>query len=221
MRKTILVSVMFYSLSASVYFLAAGRLDLPFGWLYFTLNAFIGLGTVAIADAKSPGFAQERLRPAAGERDRLFKPVGTVSSLTLLVVAGLDAGRFHWEPSIGWRLQVGAFLLDMSGLLLVCWSMLVNSFFSSAVRLQAERGQVVVKSGPYAIIRHPGYMGGILYLVMNGPALGSWWAGFAAVPMLFLTIRRTIMEDAMLQSGLPGYSDYSKQVPYRLLPGIW
>ena len=221
MRKTIVVSVVFYSLSAAVYFLAAGRLDLPFGWLYFALNAILGLGTVAIADAKAPGFAQERLRPAPGERDRLFKPVGTFCSLTLLVIAGLDAGRYHWTPSVGRRLQLFAFLLDMAGLLLVCWSMVANSFFSSAVRLQPERKQVVVKSGPYGIVRHPGYTGGILYLAMNGLALGSWWAGLASIPMLVLTVRRTMMEDTMLQSGLDGYPDYCKQVRYRLLPGIW
>src|SRR5215470_7004984 len=221
MRKTILVSVVFYSLSASVYFLAAGRWDLPFGWLYFALNAIIGIGAVAIADAKSPGFAQERLRPAPGEKDRLFKPVGSICSVILLVTAGLDFGRYHWVPAVSWQLQLAAFVLDMAGLILVCWSMVVNSFFSSAVRLQPERAQVVVKSGPYTIVRHPGYTGGILYLALNGLALGSWWAGLAAVPMLLLTIRRTLMEDAMLQSGLAGYPDYAKQVRYRLVPGIW
>jgi len=221
MRKTILVSVVFYSLSAAVYFLAAGRWDLPFGWAYFALNAIIGIGTVAIADAKTPGFAEERLRPAPGEKDRLFKPLGTLSSVSLLLIAGLDAGRFHWPPSLDWRIQLAVFLLDMVGLLLVCWSMLANSFFSSAVRLQPERGQIVVKSGPYAIVRHPGYTGGLLYLALNGLALGSWWAGLAAVPMLALTIRRTVMEDAMLRSGLAGYSEYAKEVRYRLFPGIW
>lgn len=221
MRKTVVVSILFYLFSALAYFLPAGRFDLPFGWCYFALNAIIGIGAVAIADAKTPGFALERLRPAPGEKDRLFKPVGSICSLALLVIAGLDVGRYHWTPLVGWQLQLAAFVLDMVGLVLVCWSLVVNSFFSSAVRLQPERAQVVVKSGPYAIVRHPGYTGGILYLALNGLALGSWWAGLAAVPMLILTIRRTLMEDAMLQSGLVGYSDYAKQVRYRLIPGIW
>lgn len=221
MRKTIVVSILFYSLSALVFFLSAGRVDLPFAWAYFVLNAILGLGTVAVAESKSPGFAQERLRPAPGEQDRLFKPVGTVSSTALLVLAALDVGRFHWQPVVGWRLQLAALLFHVLGLVLVCWSMLVNSFFSSAVRLQPDRGQTVVSSGPYRFVRHPGYTGGILYLVMNGLALGSWWAGLAAIPMLVLTIRRTLLEDAMLQTGLPGYSAYSNRVRYRLLPGIW
>jgi protein-S-isoprenylcysteine O-methyltransferase Ste14 len=221
MRKTIIVSILFYSFSALAYFLPAGRFDLPFGWCYFALNATIGIGAVGIAEARAPGFALERLRPAPGEKDRLFKPVGSLCSLALLVTAGLDVGRYHWVPPVGWQVQLAAFVLDMAGLVLVCWSMVENSFFSSAVRLQPERAQVVVKSGPYAVVRHPGYTGGVLYLAMNALALGSWWAGLAAVPMLFLTIRRTMIEDAMLQSGLAGYSDYAKQVPYRLLPGLW
>jgi protein-S-isoprenylcysteine O-methyltransferase Ste14 len=221
MRKTVVVSILFYSFSALVFFASAGRVDLPFAWAYFLLNAILGLGTVAIAESKSPGFAQERLRPAPGEKDRLFKPVGTVSSTALLIIAALDVGRFHWPPVVGFKLQLAGFLLDMLGLLLVCWSMLANSFFSSAVRLQPDRGQVVVSSGPYRFVRHPGYTGGILYLAMNGLALGSWWAGLAAIPMLILTIRRTLVEDSMLQTGLVGYADYSKQVPYRLLPGVW
>lgn len=221
MRKTIIVSVLFYSFSALAYFLPAGRLDLPFAWCYFVANAVLGLWTVAIADARNPGFAEERLRPAPGERDRLFKPVGTVCSLILLVLSGLDVGRFHWAPVVGWRLQLTALLLDLLGLGLVCWSMLANSFFSSAVRLQPDRSQVLVTSGPYRIVRHPGYTGGLLYLALNGLALGSWWAGIAAIPMLVLTIRRTLLEDAMLQAGLVGYPEYSNQVPYRLIPGIW
>jgi len=221
MRKTIVVSILFYSFSALAYFLPAGRLDLPFGWWYFGLNAIIGIGAVAIADAKTPGFAQERLRPAPGEKDRWFKPVGSICSLVLLVTAGLDVGRYHWTPAVGWGIQLAAFVLDMAGLVLVCWSMVVNSYFSSAVRLQPERGQAVVNSGPYSVVRHPGYTGGIVYLALNALALGSWWAGLAAVPMLFLTIRRTLLEDAMLQSGLTGYADYSQQVRYRLFPGIW
>ena len=221
MRKVITVSIIFYLLTALLYFFCAGRLDLPFAWCYFLLNAILGIGTVIITDSKSPGFAQERLRPAAGEQDRIFKPVGTICSLTVLVIAGLDVGRFHWAPAVGWPLQFAALLLDLLGLVLVCWSMLVNSFFSSAVRLQPDRGQTVVRTGPYAFVRHPGYVGGIVYLALNGLALGSWWAGIAAIPMIILTVRRTALEDAMLQACLPGYADYSEEVPYRLLPGVW
>jgi len=221
MRKVILVTLVFYSVTALLYFLCAGRTDLPFVWCYFVFHAIFGLGTVAIADRRSPGFARERLKPAPGEQDRMFKPVGSVCSLAVLVLAGLDVGRFHWRPVVGWRVQLAGFLLDFTGFLIVCAAMLNNAFFSSAVRLQPDRAQVVVRNGLYAIVRHPGYTGGILYLAMNGLALGSWWAGLAGIPMVVLTLRRTMLEDQMLQSGLAGYAEYAKEVPHRLVPGVW
>jgi protein-S-isoprenylcysteine O-methyltransferase Ste14 len=221
MRKVLFISVVFYAITALVYFLCAGRADLPIAWCYFLLGACLGLGTVVIAESKSPGFAQERLRPAAGEQDRVFKPVGTICSFAVLVIAGLDVGRFHWMPAVSWQLQLAAVTFDLFALALVCWAMLVNSYFSSAVRLQPDRGQVLVHTGPYAMVRHPGYTGGLLYIALNGLALGSWWAGLAALPMIYLTLRRTAIEDAMLQSGLAGYTEYSRQVPNRLLPRIW
>jgi len=220
-RKVLVVSIVFYSLTTLLYFLCAGRFDLPLAWCYFVLNAVLGLGTVAMADARSPGFAQERMKPAPGEQDRVFKPAGMVCSMAVLVIAAIDVGRFHWQPAVGWGLQLVALILDLAGLLLVCWGMLANAYFSSAVRLQADRGQVVVRTGPYAIVRHPGYAGGILYLALNGLALGSWWAGIAGLPMILLTLRRTVMEDRMLREGLAGYAEYAKDVPFRLLPGLW
>jgi len=221
MRKVVVVTLVFYSATAALYFLCAGRFDLPFAWCYFVCNAVLGLGTVAIGDARSPGFAQERMKPAPGEHDRLFKPAGMVCLFAVLVIAGIDVGRFHWRPAVGWRLQLLALVLDLTGLLVVCWAMVVNAYFSSAVRLQPDRGQVLVRSGPYAIVRHPGYTGGILYLVLNGLVLGSWWAGIAGIPMIVLTLRRTMIEDRMLLDGLAGYPEYSKEVRFRLLPGIW
>jgi protein-S-isoprenylcysteine O-methyltransferase Ste14 len=221
MRKVVIVSVLFYTFTAALYFLSAGRMDLPFAWIYFVCNAALGLGTVAIADARSPGFAQERLKPAAGEQDRVFKPVGTICSFAVLILAGLDAGRLHWKPEVEWRTQLAGLVLDLAALLLVCRAMVENAYFSSAVRLQPDRAQVVVKSGPYVIVRHPGYTGGILYLALNALALGSWWAGLAGIPMVILTLRRTALEDAMLQKGLPGYAEYAQAVRYRLVPGVW
>lgn len=221
MGKVVIVSLWFYALTWLAYFLCAGRLDFPLAWCYFVANAVLGLGTVAIAERKSPGFAKERMKPAAGEQDRVFKPVGSICTFAVLIVAGLDAGRFHWRPAASWPVQTAGLALELAGLAIVCWGMLANSFFSSAVRLQPDRGQVVVRTGPYAIVRHPGYAGGILYLAMNGLALGSWWAGIATIPMVILTLRRTVIEDHMLQSGLAGYADYAQDVRYRLIPGVW
>jgi len=88
------------------------------------------------------------------------------------------------------------------------------------VRLQPDRGKVMVRSGPYAMVRHPGHTVGLGYLAMNGLALGSWWAGLATLPMIVLTLRRTLLEDKMLQCGLADYEEYAKDVRHRFVPGI-
>src|SRR5579863_7752368 len=118
MRKVLFVSIVFYAITALVYFLSVGQADLPIAWCYFLLSACLGLGTVVIAESKSPGFAQERLRPAAGEQDRVFKPMGTICSFAVLVIAGLDVGRFHWTPAVNWQLQLAAVTFDLLALAL-------------------------------------------------------------------------------------------------------
>ncbi len=100
--------------------------------------------------------------------------------------------------------------------------MRVNRFFSSIVRIQNDRGQVVITTGPYAIIRHPGYLAGIIIMIASGLALNSWIAAamLMACAMPFL-LHRVITEDRVLLAELPGYRDYAEQVRWRLLPGIW
>ena len=109
-----------------------------------------------------------------------------------------------------------------AGCALALWAMRVNRFFSSVIRIQTDRRQRVVTTGPYAFVRHPGYPAGILVIVASGPALGSWLA--AALVVIFslpFLLYRTTTEDQILQVELAGYSDYATRVRWRLLPGIW
>jgi steroid 5-alpha reductase family enzyme len=118
------------------------------------------------------------------------------------------------------RVTVGLIGFAM-GMALTTWAMLVNRFFSSAVRLQPDRGQHVVTAGPYRVVRHPGYSGGLLLLLCIGLALGSW---IAIVPILLivpLMARRTLIEENVLANALPGYADYMQRVRSRIVPGIW
>jgi protein-S-isoprenylcysteine O-methyltransferase Ste14 len=103
----------------------------------------------------------------------------------------------------------------------VIWAMRVNRFFSSAVRIQSDRGQQVVSDGPYRFVRHPGYTAAVVMILANGVALGSWMAaviGWMGVPIL---VWRTVKEDRMLRAQLPGYAEYAARVKWRLLPGVW
>jgi protein-S-isoprenylcysteine O-methyltransferase Ste14 len=138
------------------------------------------------------------------------------------VIAGLDHGRFHWSDSVPIWLQWTALIAVAAGYAFCFWAMRVNRFFSSIVRIQNDRGQVVITTGPYVFIRHPGYLAGIVIVVASGPALDSWIAAamlvVSTVPFL---LHRAATEDRVLLAELPGYRDYAERVRWRLLPGIW
>jgi len=221
MAKAIVVTILFSAVSVALFFLVAGRWDLPLAWLYFICNFLVSMVLVLVLGIKDPGLLKERLKPGPGDQDKLYRPVSSALAVLQLMVAGFDVGRRHWPPTVSPGLQITAILLVFVGLLILTWALFTNSFFSLAVRLQPDRNQVVISTGPYQYVRHPGYSGGVLYVLFTGLALGSWWASLAAIPILAMIIRRTFLEEAMLRTGLPGYSEYVARVPFRLIPGVW
>ena len=212
-------------LSPVVLCLAAGRWNWLAGWLFgLTMLVSIILSRALVA-IKSPGLLAERARWVKGERaegwDQILLPiVGAYGPLAVLVVAGLDE-RFGWPPPIAPWVQVVAFALVVAGFAFATWAMVANQFFSAVVRIQADRGQTVVTSGPYRFVRHPGYAGGMLAWLAAPLALGSLWALLPAVLTAVALVLRTILEDRMLLSDLPGYPEYAQHTRARLLPGVW
>jgi protein-S-isoprenylcysteine O-methyltransferase Ste14 len=135
-------------------------------------------------------------------------------------VAGLDF-RFGWTPPFAlWRHLLGIVLLLISSVI-VYWSMMVNTFFVSTVRIQNDRGHQVCDRGPYAVVRHPGYAGALLTYIALPLILGSWWAAIPAALSIIGFILRTYLEDQTLKQELAGYQAYADKVKYRLLPGIF
>lgn len=205
--------------------LAAGRWNWLAGWLFgLTLLISIIVSRVLVA-IKSPGLLAERARWVKGERaegwDQLLLPiVGVYGPLAVLVVAGLDE-RFGWSPPNAPWVQVVAFALVLAGFAFATWAMVANRFFSAVVRIQTDRGQTVVTSGPYRFVRHPGYAGGMFAWLAAPLALGSLWALLPAVLTAIALVIRTILEDQMLHAGLPGYAEYAQRTRARLLPGVW
>ena len=219
--RAIVSTVFSYALMGALVFTAAGRVDLPSIWAYLVLVMALGVALILILARRSPGLIEERMRPGPGERDRVSVPVMLAGLFAGWEVIGLDAGRFHWSGAIPPAVRALAWLGVAGGCAILSTAMLVNRFFSSAVRIQGDRAQVVVSTGPYAVVRHPGYAGGLLLLLSTGVALGSWWALVPMLPVLPVLVRRTRMEDAMLHRELAGYADYAARVRFRLLPGIW
>jgi protein-S-isoprenylcysteine O-methyltransferase Ste14 len=211
-------SVLFVVLTAVALFASAGTLALPSFWIYLAIYAATFVVSLAILD---PGLLRERMRPG-GQRPPLALRVFTVVLFVHWIVAGLDRGRYHWSDTVPVALQAAGLIVTAASWVLVLWAMRVNRFFSSVARIQSDRGQHVIATGPYAVIRHPGYLAGFAMIVASGLALGSWLAtAVLVIPCVPALVVRAVSEDRMLQAELPGYRDYAGRVRWRVLPGVW
>jgi protein-S-isoprenylcysteine O-methyltransferase Ste14 len=213
-----LKSGLFVVAAAAALFAAAGTLAIASFWVYLAILVVVMIISFAALD---PDLLRERMRPG-GKKSPLSLRIFSLVLFVYSIVAGLDRGRFHWSDDVpGWLQGVCLFTVA-AGYALALWAMRVNRFFSSVIRIQTDRGQYVVTTGPYAFVRHPGYTAGILIIVASGPALGSWLATVLVVTFsLPFLLYRAITEDQILHAELAGYSDYAARVQWRLLPGIW
>jgi protein-S-isoprenylcysteine O-methyltransferase Ste14 len=209
--------VVLFLLLGGVLFGSAGRFDLPFFWAYLAVVAVFLVGFRLTAD---PRLQQERMGPGSEGRGRWMRLALAPFLLGHFVVAGLDAGRFGWSGGLPVAVQVAGLLGLVAALAWVGWAMIVNRFFSPAVRLQ-EGEHHVIGTGPYGYVRHPGYVGMVVGIFCSALALGSWWALLPGVGYAALLVWRTGAEDRFLQKELPGYADYARRVRFRLLPGVW
>ena len=196
----------------------AGRIDDPMLWAYGMVLSGISLAAIRSMD---PDLLRERRSPAPGGIDRRRGPVISALFLLQLVVGVLDAGRLHWSPPMSLSARLAGLGLFAASMGLVVRSAAVNRFFSPVVRIQSERGHRLVTTGPYRLIRHPGYLGMTLAFPASAAALGSWPALGVALVGVGLILRRVVLEDRYLRAHLPGYSAYAESVRYRLVPGLW
>ncbi|MHB0857659.1 MAG: methyltransferase family protein [Anaerolineae bacterium] len=201
-------------------FLAAGRLDWPGAWAYVIL---ITTGTIVSTLLLPKDLQAERSTMQQGSKRwdiALALIVARFGPLAVLLTAGLDR-RFGWSGNLAAGLQALGLLLTALGVVFTTWAMLSNRFFSALVRIQTDRGHTVVSTGPYALVRHPGYLGASVAQLAMPLALSSWWAMLPALVTLAVLVVRTTLEDRTLQAELPGYREYAQRVRYRLLPGVW
>ena len=197
---------------------AAGRLDVPAFWVYsLGIWLFVGASYARLL-RHSPALVSERIKPP-NDRDSKTQRIMLPLMATHLVLAGLDV-RFGWT-TLSAELHVVGFGLVFVGLGFAAWTLFENPFASSAVRIQAERSQRVISTGPYALVRHPMYFGTFIFTLGSGMALGSLAAGLVLVPTIAIFIRRTLIEDHMLQEELDGYRQYAARVRWRMVPGLF
>lgn len=205
------------SILAGMLFLCAGTTSVPMLRAYLAVFAGTGLATAVLTD---PSLDSERRKPGPQEIHSNSRRAATVLFLVTVVVAALDAGRFHWT-TLSRPIQIVALaVLILAGGLQV-WAMTANQFFSTAIRIQPERRHELVTHGPYRFIRHPGYLAMAIFMPATALMLGSAIALIPALSYSALILHRSVREDRFLKVTLPGYAGYARAVYYRLIPGLW
>jgi protein-S-isoprenylcysteine O-methyltransferase Ste14 len=208
-------------LLAALIFVPAGRLDWTAGWVCL-LTMVIGFSSVtAHVFRRTPSLIRRRARVGSGTPlwDRVLLAFVQILFMAILIIGGLDA-RFGWTSLPLW-LQVVGVVLMLVGALLLGWAMGENRHFESSVRIQDDQHHRVIESGPYRVVRHPGYGAGILLMVGVAFVLGSAWAVVPAILVTVVFVVRTLKEDRFLHANLEGYRDYARRTRFRLVPGIW
>jgi len=203
-------------------FVSAGTLAWPGGWWFTGILASNLIITAAWLIPKNRQVLDERSEPKSGTKtwDRVMAPLVALSPIGIAVVSGLHY-RLGWTPVLPDAVALGGIPLALLASAFVIWAMAVNTFFSGTVRIQEEREHRVIDTGPYSLVRHPGYLGASVVYVCFAVVLASFWALIPAAIGIVAIVVRTGLEDATLRSELNGYSAYSKNVKYRLVPGIW
>ena len=217
--------ILTYLIMPLVLFLSAMDIYWWQGWGVSVLLLVIGIGSRFLAEKSHPGLMSERFKFGKDQNvkpwDKVLAPLmGFSLTFPLFIVAGLDH-QFEWSPIFPLWLNIIGLMLVALGYSFASWAIIENQFFSVMMRIQLDRGHKVCESGPYRIVRHPGYAGNILPLIGIIFALDSLWTIIPSLLALIVIFIRTILEDKALLEELSGYREYASRVRYRLIPGIF
>ncbi len=221
--RLLLQSTLTTAAMGALLFASAGTLRWPSAWIFLATCALLGPLSGWWLYRIDPALLAERLRPVLQKdqpaADKVFMSLFIAAMLLWLALIGLDR-RLH-SSDMPIVLQVAGFALFLLSMLFTLWVFRENSFAAPVVKLQTERAQHVVSTGPYAHVRHPMYSGMVLFFAAVPLVLGSWW-GLLMVPIFVVLFAIRIgIEEHTLREGLTGYTDYAERVRYRLLPGVW
>jgi protein-S-isoprenylcysteine O-methyltransferase Ste14 len=221
-RKRIAQVVVLLLFLGAMLFLGAGSLTWFWGWVYLGLY-LAGILVNGIVLARTHPETVARRSESEGMKD-WDKVVGGLWAVAYFVaiplVSGLDT-RFGWTVGARWPVHLTGAVGFALGFGLFSWAMVENAYFSTVVRVQEAQGQQVCTSGPYRVVRHPGYLGAVLQSLSSPLVLGSAWALLPGAIAAALMVVRALLEDRTLHAELSGYAAYAEDVRYRLIPGIW
>ncbi len=206
-----------------ILFWSAGDWTWGWGWALVGVYALWVTANAVLLIPRHPELLAERAqRDREGMKSWDKTLLGIIGILTIAkyVVAGLDVLN-GWSAAMPLWVHIVALLLSVFGYALSTWAMTENAYFSMIVRYQEDRGHQVCNTGPYNFVRHPAYIGTIIFELVVPFLLGSWWTLIPSGLVAILMVARTALEDRTLQEELPGYTEFAQQTRYRLLPGVW
>jgi protein-S-isoprenylcysteine O-methyltransferase Ste14 len=202
-------------------FASAGTIDWPRAWWFMAAFVVAILVAVAVLYRMNPEIfaARSRIQPGTKLWDYIFITLVIGGMTLILPVAGFDK-RFGGADAPDWVVVVG-YVLFVISFIGQTWPQAVNRHFEPGVRIQEDRGQTVIDTGPYAYVRHPGYISGSLLALSIALVLGSWWALLPVAVVIVGLAVRTVFEERTLRAELAGYTDYTRRVKWRWVPGVW
>lgn len=199
----------------------AGRLKWPLGWIYIGIVVSYLGALWLLLERYNPVLIDRRKRIGKGTKtwDKIWLAVFAPVMYGVYIVAGVEART--GSPGLPVYLWPLGFALFAGGCAILAWSMLVNPFFEKTVRIQTDHGHQVIETGPYAIVRHPGYLG-LIGWMLGTPLMLTSARSFVPVALVIVGIFiRTALEDQTLRDELEGYAAYAAKVRFRLIPHIW
>lgn len=220
-RYFLQIGIFVFFFAPSLFF-SAGHTDWTMGWVFIAIVAASQISIAIILIMRNPELIIERdVRKGKRDLDRILTGVMTLfGPISICIVAGFN-NRHGWLPQITFTYQTIGVALAILGSILPAWAMASNKFFYGVLRIEQEKNHSVCSAGAYQYVRHPGYLGAIIFDLATPLILNSVWAFIPAILTICAIVIRTSLEDKALQNGLDGYKNYAQQVHYRLFPAVW
>ncbi|MBZ5611462.1 MAG: isoprenylcysteine carboxylmethyltransferase family protein [Acidobacteriia bacterium] len=202
-------------------FLPAWTLDYREAWIFLVVFSASVLAITLYLMKNDPRLLERRMHSGPGAEkegsQKVIQFIATIAFIAVIVLPAMDH-RFAWSVAPLYAVVAGDVFVAL-GMLVIFLVFKENTFASATI--EVDSGQKVISSGPYALVRHPMYLGALIMLLGVAPALGSWFGLFAAIPLALVIVWRLLDEEEFLARSLPGYSEYRNKVKYRLVPFIW
>ena len=222
--KALLEVLAEFAVFAALLFVSAGTLLWPAGWAFIAIFFSFAVAIVLWLAREDPELLAERMSSPIQRGQPLWDKVFVVAVMVLfvawLILMPLDAVRFGWSEVPDWLQLVGALGVVLSFYIMFL-TFRENAYLALVAKVQQERGQSVVSTGPYRYVRHPMYASMLLFFPGSALLLGSWWGLMFCTVLLGLLVWRIPLEERMLENGLTGYDEYARRVRYRLIPRVW